>query len=205
MTTIADDNPKPERQSEDLIDLFQYAQALTDYLAKSIAEFASDHPNTEISCIGLYFTTYGSSVFINYETPTHSDALVDNSGREVQFGISKDQAGYFNSDPYDFEFSQYDEFAYEGLPNFYNAKWPIKFRDLSGQVTEVDSKDESVGRVLLASMQPALQTFGRFGDLKRSKVFRMAIWIHNTHCEAFWLHTPANDSPPDDPQPVKAR
>jgi hypothetical protein len=183
------DKSKSTKQEADIIDLSLYARSLADYLKGSISRFAAEHPDAEVSCVALYFTTYGSSVFINYETRSHSDAWVKKYRGNKDYSIGKDAAGLFNKLPNDFEYGQHDEFVFEGLPNFYEVKWPVKFRSLDGMVKEVDSYDESVGRVLLESFEPALKSFNAFGRLKRSDVFRMGISIHNTDCEAFWLHT----------------
>jgi hypothetical protein len=178
------------KQKDDVIDLTRYATELANYLKGSIARFAAKHPDAEVSCVALYFTTYGSSVFINYETRSHSDAWVKKyqKDRDHAVLIGKDAAGPFNKSPNDFEFGQHDEFRFKELPNFYEVQWPVKFRGLDGKVREVDSPDESVGRVLLESFEPALKSFDAFGKLKRADVFRMGISVHNTSCEAFWLH-----------------
>lgn len=185
------DKPKSSKQEEGVIDLPLYTKSVADYLKGSIARFAAKHPDVEVSCIALYFTNYGSSVWINYETRTHSDAWVKKyrGDKDHDYSIGKDAAGLFNKLPNDFEYGQADEFFFKGLPDFYEVKWPVKFRGLDGKVKEVDSYDESVGRVLLESFEPALKSFNVFGSLKRSAVFRMGIRVHNTDCEAFWLHT----------------
>jgi hypothetical protein len=185
-----DSSKLPKRRS-DIIDLPLYAKSLADYLKGSITRFAAEHPDVEVSCIALYFTIYGSSVYINYETQTHSNAWVKKYRRDkaLSYSMGKDAAGLFNRLPNDFEFGQYDVFVFEGLPDFYEVKWPIKFRGLDGKVRAVDSYDESVGRVLLECFEPALMSFHAFGVLKRCDVFRMGISVHNTDCEAFWIHT----------------
>jgi len=171
-----------------VIDLPLYAESLMEYLKGSIERFAEDHADIEISCIALYFTTYGSSVYINYETQAHSDALVSRFRGDAanSYAIVTDAGGCFHKEMNDFEYGQHDEFAFEGLPNFYEAKWPIKFRCMDGAVREVASLDENVGRVLLEAFEPVLKSFKEFGDLKRSEVFRMGLAVHNTDCEAFW-------------------
>jgi hypothetical protein len=183
------DKLNPKKQDEVIVDLPGYAAALADYLKDSIARFAAEHPGVEVSCMALYFTNYGSSVWINYETPAHSDAWVKQYHGKEDYVIGKDPKGMFNKCPNDFKYGQSDEFYFEGLPNFYEVKWPLKFRGLDGKVKAVDSADESVGKVLLESFEPALKAFDAFGTLKRSAVFRMGICVHNTECEAFWVHT----------------
>jgi hypothetical protein len=185
------DKSKSSKQEGYVIDLPLYTKSLTDYLKGSIARFAAERPDVEVSCIAFYFTTYGSSVYINYETQSHSDAWVKKhqGNKDYSYSIGKDAAGLFNKLPNDFEFAQHDEFVFEGLPNFYEVKWPVKFRSLEGKVKKVDSYDQSVGRVLLKSFEPALKSFNEFGNLKRPSVFRMGIQVHNTNCEAFWLHS----------------
>jgi hypothetical protein len=183
--------PKSAKQEAIVIDLSLYVKSLADHLKGSITRFAAEHPDVEVSCIALYFTTYGSSVYINYETQTHSNAWVKKYRRDkvLSYSIGKDAGGFFNRLPNDFEFGQYDLFVFGGLPSFYEVKWPVKFCGLDGKVRAVDSYDESVGRVLLECFEPALKSFRAFGVLKRSDVFRMGISIHNTDCEVFWIHT----------------
>jgi hypothetical protein len=184
------DKSKSTEQQEVIVDLSLYATSLADYLKGSISRFAAKHPDAEVSCIALYFSTYGSSVFISYETKSHSDAWVKThlGNKDYDYSIGEDAAGRFYKDIYEFEYHQQDEFLFPGLPNFYEVDWPVRFRSLDGKVKEADSSDESVGRVLLDSFEPALKSFDSFGMLKRSDVFRMGIGIHNTNCEAFWLH-----------------
>lgn len=178
------------KQDGDVIDLSLYAKYLKDYLRDSIARFAAEHPDVEVSCIAFYFTTYGSSVYLNYETPSHSAAWVEKyqGNDDFKYYVGEDRAGFFNKEPNSFEYGQHDEFAFKALPNFYEVKWPVKFRTLDGKVKEVDSYDQSVGQVLLESFEPALKSFDQFDGLKRSDVFRMGIYVHNTTCEAFWIH-----------------
>ncbi len=159
---------------------------MAEYLADSIARFVDEHPNEVIACVALYFTTYGSSVFINFETLSHSDSYVEKN--QDDYSIGEDKAERFYKDPNGFQYAQKDEFVFAGLPDFYEVKWPVKFRGLNGKVKKVDSDDESVGRVLLEAFEPALKSFAAFGRLKRSDTFRMGFSIHNTDCEVFWLH-----------------
>src|SRR5262245_52637422 len=51
-----DDNPKSNRQTTDVIDLALHTKSLADYLKGSIARFAKEHPDVEVSCIAFYFT-----------------------------------------------------------------------------------------------------------------------------------------------------
>lgn len=181
---------KSSWQDGDIIDLAARAKSVKEYLRASIARFAAEHPDTEVSCIALYFSSYGRNVYINYETRTHSDASVKKyqESKDRSYAIGRDAGGLFNKLPNDFQFAQHDRYTVQGMPKLSDAKWPVKFRGLDGKVKESDSYDEDVGRVLLDSYEPALKSFNEFGKLKRSDIFRMGISIHNARCEAFWLH-----------------
>ena len=58
---------QPNNSEREIVDLGLYAKALESFLAESVAEFAKDHSDVEVSCMALYFNTYGMSVFVNYD------------------------------------------------------------------------------------------------------------------------------------------
>ncbi len=172
------------------IDLAAYYDWLESQLIESIAEFAEDHSNVEISCMALYFDTYGMSVFVNYDTPTHSTLRVEEyrENKLDEYYIGQDEGGSFYMSPSEFQFAQQHDFVFPELPDFYKAEWPLPFRGLDGGINWVDSNDEDVGRVLLDSFEPALKSFNQFSNLNRSEVFRMGIEVHNTDLRSYWLH-----------------
>ena len=183
---------QPNNSEREIVDLGLYAKALESFLAESVAEFAKDHSDVEVSCMALYFNTYGMSVFVNYDTPTHCSARVAEyrENKVDEWYIGQDDAGFFYRSASEFEFAQQHDFVFSELPDFYAAEWPLSFRSLDGSTELVDSCDEDVGRVLLREFGQSLATFNQLGGLNRSKVFRMGIEVHNTDCRSYWLHAP---------------
>lgn len=184
------DIPESNNSEREIVDLARYAKSLESFLIDSVAEFANDHSDVEVSCMALYFNTYGMSVFVNYDTPAHSNARVSEykENKIDEYYIGQDEAGLFYTSASEFAFAQQHDFVFAELPNFYKVEWPLKFRGLDGKIKSVDSYDEDVGRVLLESFEPALKSFNQFGNLNRSEVFRMGIEVHNTDCRSYWIH-----------------
>jgi hypothetical protein len=169
------------------IDLAPYVTWLPAHLKGAFADFAKKHPDVEVSCIALYVTPYGGSAWINYDTQEHADAWVEKYKNNESY-VRKDEAGAFSPHPNDFAYGQAGDFEFPSFPNLYEATEPIRFRDATGKTYDSDTADENIGRIMLDFLRNVLQSFDEFGSLKRSKVFRMGISIHNTDCDAFWIH-----------------
>lgn len=174
-----------------MIDLAPISASLAAYLSDSISRFALKHPDAQVSCIALYVTPYGGDAYINFETPQHSDQWVAEHQALPQGYIQSDSAGTFCSAPNDFAFGQEDYFPFPGFPNlheYFENNDTLSIRDSKGQIYEVDSYDESIGRVLFEMAASVLRDFNGFGRLNRTDVFRLGVCVHNTDIEKFWIH-----------------
>jgi hypothetical protein len=171
-----------------LVDFARTKQVVARMLAKGVARFAKEHPDVEVSCIGLFGQGFGHCTALCLETPQHSDTYVK---RWAEGGfVGKDKLGQFTNNIYEFAYCEYDSVDFDFWPDLYDVGPDFKINMPDGKLVRRSTDkngNEAIDKPLLELLVQVLREAGPFKGLRRAKPFRLGVEIANSAFVKFWV------------------
>lgn len=173
-----------------MVELSRYSKPLNDFLAGTIREFAAEHPDVEVSCVGFLVDSFNASSFLSFDTKEHSDGQVAKYQHHGSAWSGEDDDGRFMDHPGSFAFTNFRDFAFEGFPEFYDADPVQFFRSPSGTIHHwniEEDGDEGLNELMWNFfLRDLMRAFRKFEPLKRAPIFRFGICFYDSGIREFW-------------------
>ncbi|MGI6606168.1 MAG: hypothetical protein ACOX2X_03880 [Peptococcia bacterium] len=171
----------------------EYYQKIYKFCLNALKNFKKEKAETTISTFAIYCNPFSGVITINFDTAYNSENLVKYHQTHDSIWYGEDNAGTFNDNCPDFEFSDFarleipeweNEFEKNGIIN-------IKYRLVKRQIDLSKVNDEVINKVFfdfLKGIFDQVLTDKVIYELKKSKPFRVGIQIANSEdFLQYWL------------------
>jgi hypothetical protein len=188
---VPSEEKKGTNMGEVVIDLRPSEPKVKAMIEKALVKFAKEKPGIEASCLGLYGLAFPRYVFLSFDTEEHSQRHLEKFKSFGRNFYGKDSLGEFAYSCADFAFPEYAKADFVDFPDFYTCGSNLLFLDLRGQKIKVDVNregNEGINKVLFPFLKATLASISDFGGIKRAKVFRLGVQMHDSQYVEFWAY-----------------
>jgi hypothetical protein len=178
-----------------LIDLRKLREPLAADIRNSLLTFSAEHPDTQVSTVGLWGDGFHGTASLHLDTPENSAAFVNEWLKEGPAYYGQDAKGRFCNSCWDFPHC-IGEYSFPEYPDLYEADPPVDYVTLDGTTARAEAGEGNEGknRIVFPLLKAVLVSFQPFSGLVRASPFRVGVQMRDSRFAEFWVEdTPKSD------------